>query len=65
MAAKTTSLKVAEELAKRQVPFVFATGYGDNIMVPQSFAAPTIRKPYDEISLARAVNIALRRAKVA
>lgn len=61
----TTSIKVAEELARRQIPFVFATGYGDAVMVPQSFAAPTIRKPYDEISLARAINVALRQGKVA
>ena len=43
-----TSLSVAEELARRKIPFVFATGYGDNIMVPQSFsrrpsANPTTR----------------------
>ncbi len=56
-----TSLTVAEELARRKIPFVFATGYGDNIMVPQSFSAPTIRKPYDEIALARALNVALER----
>lgn len=56
-----TSLPVAEELARRNIPFVFATGYGDNIMVPQSFAAPTIRKPYDEAVLARALSAALAR----
>lgn len=58
-----TSLSVAEELARRNIPFIFATGYGDNIMVPQSFsAAPTIRKPYDENTLSRALNSALRSA---
>jgi light-regulated signal transduction histidine kinase (bacteriophytochrome) len=57
-----TSLSVAEELARRNIPFVFATGYGDNIMVPQSFSAPTIRKPYDEQTLSRALNAALRSA---
>ncbi len=55
-----TSLSVAEELARRDIPFVFATGYGDNIMVPQSFSAPTIRKPYNENTLARALKSALR-----
>jgi hypothetical protein len=30
-------------------------------MVPQSFAAPTIRKPYDEAVLARALSAALAR----
>lgn len=57
-----TSLPVAEELSRRKIPFVFATGYGDNIMVPQSFAAPTIRKPYDENALTRALNSALKQA---
>ncbi|MGV3634112.1 MAG: HWE histidine kinase domain-containing protein [Pseudorhodoplanes sp.] len=54
-----TSLTVAEELTRRNIPFVFATGYGDNIMVPQSFSAPTIRKPYDETTLARAIHSAI------
>jgi light-regulated signal transduction histidine kinase (bacteriophytochrome)/CheY-like chemotaxis protein len=57
-----TSLPVAEELARRNIPFVFATGYGDNIMVPQSFSAPTIRKPYDEAALARALNAAMQQS---
>lgn len=57
-----TSLSVADELVRRKIPFVFATGYGDNIMVPQSFSAPTIRKPYDEQTLSRALNSAIRSA---
>jgi CheY-like chemotaxis protein len=61
----TTSIKVAEELARLRIPFVFATGYGDNVMLPQSFTAPTIRKPYDETSLARALSVALQRARAA
>lgn len=56
-----TSLTVAEELSRRNIPFIFATGYGDNIMVPRSFSAPTIRKPYDAETLAHALNTALRR----
>lgn len=58
-----TSLSVAEELSRRNIPFVFATGYGDNIMVPQSFGAPTVRKPYDEAALARALNAAITRSR--
>jgi CheY-like chemotaxis protein len=54
-----TSLPIAEELSRRKIPFVFATGYGDNIMIPQSFAVPTIRKPYDENAIARALTAAL------
>jgi len=40
-------LPVAEALAARGVPFVFATGYGDNRFNPGGFDAPVIRKPYD------------------
>jgi CheY-like chemotaxis protein len=57
-----TSLPIAQELSRRNIPFIFATGYGDNIMVPRSFSAPTIRKPYDEDTLARALNSALKRS---
>ncbi|MDR3510103.1 MAG: HWE histidine kinase domain-containing protein [Caulobacteraceae bacterium] len=38
---------VAAALAARGVPFVFATGYGDDKAMPQNFNAPVIRKPYD------------------
>ena len=48
-------LPVAEALAKRGVPFVFATGYGDSKMAPQGFGAPVIRKPYDVTQVAAAL----------
>ena len=38
---------VAHALVRLKIPFVFATGYGDNGMAPQGFDAPIIRKPYD------------------
>ncbi len=38
---------VAEALAKRGVPFIFATGYGENRGAPEGFDVPIIRKPYD------------------
>ncbi|MGO4387984.1 HWE histidine kinase domain-containing protein [Microvirga sp. 2YAF29] len=51
-----TSIPVAEELARRNIPFVFATGYGEKGMVPASLAnVPVVRKPYDADSLAEAV----------
>lgn len=59
-----TSLAVAEELSRRSIPFIFATGYGDNIMIPQSFSVPTIRKPYDVNTLARTLNAALKRSAI-
>ncbi|KQW73489.1 histidine kinase [Phenylobacterium sp. Root77] len=45
---------VAEALAARGVPFVFATGYGDS-GAPMGFDAPIIRKPYDVTQVAAAV----------
>ena len=46
---------VAEALRARGVPFIFATGYGDNQSAPQGFDAPTIRKPYDVTQVAAAL----------
>jgi PAS domain S-box-containing protein len=46
---------VAEALARRKVPFVFATGYGDTGGAPGGFDAPVIRKPYDVSQVAVAV----------
>jgi two-component sensor histidine kinase len=38
---------VAEALAAKGVPFIFATGYGENRGAPEGFDVPIIRKPYD------------------
>ena len=46
---------VAELLAQRGVPFVFATGYGETGGAPGGFDAPVIRKPYDVTQVAAAV----------
>jgi hypothetical protein len=46
---------VAEALARREVPFVFATGYGEAGGPPGGFDAPVIRKPYDVTQVAAAV----------
>lgn len=41
------SLVVANELAGIGLPFVFATGYGDSVMIPESLrGTPMVRKPY-------------------
>ena len=51
-----TSIPVAEELSRRNIPFVFATGYGDKSHIPPAFAAtPVVRKPYDSDELIRVV----------
>ncbi|MGV1869893.1 HWE histidine kinase domain-containing protein [Agrobacterium rosae] len=47
-----TSIPVAYELLRRNIPFMFATGYADGIMIPPEFShVPVIRKPYDEEAL--------------
>ena len=48
-------MPVAQALAARGVPFVFATGYGDTGGAPGGFDAPVIRKPYDVTQVAAAV----------
>ncbi|MBX3480527.1 MAG: PAS domain-containing protein [Caulobacter sp.] len=45
---------VAERLQARGIPFVFATGYGEQRM-PALFNAPVVRKPYDIQQIVRAV----------
>lgn len=55
-----TSVRFAEMLRERGVPFVFATGYGDTIMIPETLkSAPIARKPYGEATLGRAIAAAL------
>ncbi|HZZ33352.1 MAG TPA: HWE histidine kinase domain-containing protein [Phenylobacterium sp.] len=54
---------VAEALAARSVPFVFATGYGETGGAPGGFNAPVIRKPYDVTQVAWAVAELLRANK--
>ncbi|AYD01295.1 HWE histidine kinase domain-containing protein [Neorhizobium sp. NCHU2750] len=50
-----TSLPIAEELARRNVPFVFATGYSDRSIIPPHLSAPIVRKPYEAAALIAAV----------
>ena len=47
-----TSIPVARELVRRNIPFVFASGYGDTVMLPEEFrSVPLVRKPYDSETL--------------
>lgn len=47
-----TSLAVADELLRRNVPFLFATGYGESIIIPDHLKhVPVVRKPYNADSL--------------
>jgi len=60
-----TSLPIAEELARRDVPFIFATGYSDRSIIPSHLTAPIVRKPYEAAALIAAVTTLLNdRARV-
>ncbi|WCT74630.1 HWE histidine kinase domain-containing protein [Sphingomonas naphthae] len=51
-----TSLPVADALAEAGIPFAFATGYGDQLDLPERHAAVLIvKKPYNLESLAAAI----------
>ncbi|MEZ5366978.1 MAG: GAF domain-containing protein [Bryobacterales bacterium] len=53
---KETSIELASELRRRGIPFVFATGYSDSIMIPPDFHdVPVVRKPYSRKDLYEAL----------
>ena len=52
----TKSYPLAEELRRRGVPLIFATGYGDAQHPPHFADAPTLTKPYTRHQLALAVD---------
>jgi len=55
---KENSHEVATLLRKKNVPFIFATGYADRTMIPAEFRdVPVLRKPY---SIKNAVQELLR-----
>ena len=48
----SNSLAVADELKLRNIPFVFATGYGDSVMIPETLRnVHVVRKPYTSEAL--------------
>ena len=53
------SYPVADALSTMGVPFVFATGYGAQGVAGRYRTAPVVQKPYDEASLAAAIDKAL------
>lgn len=56
----SNSLAVADELARLGVPFVFATGYGDSVMIPKNHRdVPIVRKPYTAESMKQALSRAV------
>jgi len=51
-----TSFEIAKRLAEIGVPFVFATGYGEQVAFPPEFSdVSKLRKPYSIDSLREAV----------
>ena len=47
-----TSFGLADQLIRLKLPFVFATGYGESIVMPERFrAVPVVSKPYDGAAL--------------
>lgn len=56
-----TSIPIAEDLRRRGVPFVFATGYGEGSQIPGAFkTVPVVRKPYDGPTLVEAITGVVR-----
>ncbi len=51
-----SSLAVADVLLEAGTPFIFATGYGDSIDLPERFAgAAVVKKPYSAADLAETI----------
>ena len=54
-----TGFAIAERLADLKIPFVFATGYGEQFAVPAVFSdAPKIGKPYSADTLRAMLELA-------
>ncbi|MCI5077193.1 HWE histidine kinase domain-containing protein [Oricola sp.] len=58
------SIPIAEKLHEAGTPFIFASGYGENAVMPEHLSdVPILAKPYDFEGMRKAVAIALERAK--
>ena len=58
-----TSLPIADALRAASVPFVFATGYGEQLVLPPEHeGARVMQKPYTAVNVARVVREVLGRA---
>lgn len=59
-----TSFALVPDLTRRKIPFVFVTGYGEQIELPEDAAkAGTIKKPFDARELVQAIAHAVTRAR--
>ena len=52
---------LADSLAARQIPFIFATGYGASGIKPEWAGVPVLQKPFQSRELAQAINLAIQR----
>jgi CheY-like chemotaxis protein len=52
---------LADSLAARQIPFIFATGYGASGIKPEWSGVPVLQKPFQSRELAQAINLAIQR----
>ncbi|MFO1014887.1 MAG: HWE histidine kinase domain-containing protein [Caulobacteraceae bacterium] len=56
-----SSLPVAEMLAAASTPYIFVTGYGEELVLPASLARPpTVKKPYADGAMAQALREAMQ-----
>lgn len=52
------SLPVAKALMERNIPFIFATGYGEQAQLPDElYGTPVVQKPYEVTGIAAAVRL--------
>jgi DNA-binding response OmpR family regulator len=52
---------LADSLAARKIPFIFATGYGSSGIKAEWSGVPVLQKPFQSRELAEAINLAIRR----
>jgi two-component sensor histidine kinase/CheY-like chemotaxis protein len=58
-----TSFPVARRLIEEGIPFVFATGYGDDVALPDAYSdIPIVKKPYNAETILAQLTHAIRRA---
>jgi CheY-like chemotaxis protein len=55
---------VAELIDSRNIPFVFATGYGSSGLPEEYRDRPALQKPFQVETLGRIIDVALKRAPV-
>jgi CheY-like chemotaxis protein len=52
---------LANSLAARDIPFIFATGYGSSGIKAEWSGVPVLQKPFQSRELAEAIDLAIRR----